>query len=122
MKTFGGRWSLGSIALEMQVRFVSRAQATELFASYADPARCLRGAELLPEAAMPVVPRRAAPATGFCVAPACEADSTPAGSTLGDAKCAPAPDAPSAVLLPILLRQRPAAGAAKRKVKVVTLP
>ncbi|CAK0847540.1 unnamed protein product, partial [Prorocentrum cordatum] len=91
LRCLGGRWSTGSVAVDLEVRFVSPAQASELLSMPADLAKREPSPGIPREVAPTVTPSNADPPLGGEGGPRDAAQ-----------RCAPLP-------LPVLLRRRLAA-------------
>lgn len=110
LKGSGGRWSLGSVALELEVRCVSTHTASKLFSVHADPTNYARCLDILTEAPMPVVPLRPEGSAAI-VDPAPDAPSTgpasPTSCSCTSEGSVSASAGSSKLLLPVLLRRQP---------------
>lgn len=105
IKDAGGRWFLGSLVIDMEVRHVRRTHAVELFGSSVDAAECPAGPCILPEATMPVVPLAQLPCDG--ATRDCFSETTCSTPELEGQPGSPVSSAGNSLALPLLIRRRP---------------
>jgi len=98
LRCLGGRWSTGSVALDLEVRFVSPMQLGELLSTPADLANRAPSPDILREVEMTVPLSLAAPPLKG------------EGASCGAAQPGAPRASPAPAQLPVLLRRRPATG------------